>query len=76
MNFGRNAVFTPNLNFVNLGIASVNTKDKIGSVSVATTRVGRPNSRSEGIRPEHDIEDATADRVIKTRANSDYILKS
>ena len=33
-------------------------------------------SSSDWIRHGHDIEEATADRVGKTRANSDYILKS
>ena len=76
MNLGSNAVFTLNPNIINLGIASFNTKDKLGSVSAATTRVGRPTSSFEGIWHVHDIEEATADRVIKTRANINYILKS
>ena len=76
MNFGSNDVFTQNPNFINLGLTSVNTIDKIGSISVPTTRVGRPTSRSDWIQHEHDIEEATTERVSETRANSDYILKS
>ena len=41
MNFRSNDVLTQNPNFINLGIASVNTTDKLGYVSVPTTRVRR-----------------------------------
>ena len=76
MNFGSDAIVTPNPNFVNFGLASVNKMDKLGSVSVPTTRVRRPTSNSDRIRHVHDIEEETSDRVIETRANSNYILKS
>ena len=55
---------------------SVNTTDKLGSVSVPTTRVGRLTSSSNWIQHGHDIEEAKADRVSKTKANRYYILKS
>ena len=73
MNSGINAVFTPNPNFINLEIASVNTTDKLGYVSVPTTRARRPTSRSGWIRYGHDIEKATTDRVSETRENCDCI---
>ena len=76
MNFGSNAVFTQNPNFINLGLTSVNTTNKLGYVSVPTTRVRRPKISSDGIRHGHNTEEATADRVRETIANSDYILKS
>ena len=75
MNFGDNAVFTQNPNSINLGLAPVNTTDKLGSIIAPTTRVGRPVSSSDCIRHGHDIEEATADRVSETRENIDYILK-
>ena len=45
-NFGSYSFITPNPNFVNFGIASVNATENLGSVSVATTRVERPISCS------------------------------
>ena len=69
MNLGSNAVFTQNPNFVNLGLAFVNTTDKLGSVTVPTTRVGRPTSSSNWILHGNDIEEATADIVSKTKEN-------
>ena len=76
VNFGSNAVFTRKPNFIKLGLASVNTTDKLGSISVPTTRVVRPTRGSKWIQHGHDIEEATLDRMRKTRANSDYIFKS
>ena len=74
MNSGSNVVFTQNPNFINLGIASVNTTDKLGSIRNPTTRVGRPTSRSNRIRHGHDIEEATSDRVSETRSHSEYFF--
>ena len=76
MNFGSNAIFTPNPNSINLGIASVNTTNKLGSFSIPTTRFISTASSYNWIRHGHDIEEATADRVSETRSNSDYIFKS
>ena len=70
MNLGSNVVFTPNPNFINLMLASINTTDKLGSSSIPTTRVGRSTISSNWIRNGHDIEKATADRVSETRENS------
>ena len=47
-----------------------------GSGSIPTTRGVSPTSSSDWIRHGHDIEEAIADRLSKTRANSDYIFKS
>ena len=46
-NFGSNAVFTQNLKSIHLGLASVNTTDKLGYVTVPTTRIRRPTSSSD-----------------------------
>ena len=59
-----NAIFTQNPNFINLGNPSVNTTDKLGSVSVPTTRLSSTDV-SVWIWKIHDIEEATEDRVIK-----------
>ena len=37
--FGSNSVVTPNPNFVSFGSASVNSKDKLGSINVPTTTI-------------------------------------
>ena len=63
MNFGSNVLFNPNPNFINLGIASANKTDKLGSVSVPTTRVGRPTSSFDWIWHGNYIEESTSDRV-------------
>ena len=47
MNFRSNTVVTPNPNFVNFRLVSVNTTGKVGYVSVPTTRVGRPTNISD-----------------------------
>ena len=75
MNFGSDFVVTPNQNFVDFGIASVNTTDKLGSVSVPTTRVGIPKNSSDWLQQRHDFEEATADRVSETKENINYIKK-
>ena len=75
MNFGSDLVVTQNQNFVNFGLASVNTTDKLGSVSIPTARVGRPKNSSDWLRQGHDFGEATATRVSETKENSDYIKK-
>ena len=76
MNFKSDTVVTPNPNFVNFRIASVNTTDKLGSVSVPTTRVGKPTKISNWRRQAHYIEESMADRVSEKNANSDNIFKN
>ena len=76
MNSGSNVVFAQNPNFISLGIASVNTTDKLGSISNPTTRFRRSTRSSDWIHHGHDIEEATEYRVSETIANIDYILKS
>ena len=75
MNSGSDAVVTPNPNFMNFGIASVNITDKIGSVRLPATRVERPTEISDWIRQGHNIEEAMTDRVSETRSKIAYILK-
>ena len=75
MKLGSDSVVTPNPNFVNFKVASVNATDELGSVSVIITIFGRPISRSDWCRQGHDIEETTADRVIEIKAKSEYILK-
>ena len=67
MNFGSDTVLVKNLNFINSGLSPVNTTDKLRSVIVLTTRFGRPTNGSDWLHPRHDIEEATAYRVIETK---------
>ena len=53
----------------------VNTTDKIGSVIVTTTKVGRQTNGSDWLQTGHYIEEATADRVSKTKKKNHYNLK-
>ena len=75
MNFWSISVVTPNPKILNFGVASVNTTDKLGSVGIATTRVGRPTSSLEWRQHLYDIKEVTADILRKTKANSNYIFK-
>ena len=61
---------------MNLGLSSVYTTDKLGSVIVPTTIVGRPINGSKWIQPGYDIEEATADGVREKKENNHYNFKS
>ena len=75
MHFGSDFVIIPNPNSVNFGVASVNAKDKLESVSATTTRVGSSTIISKWRRQGHNIEEVTLERVSKGKLYSDYILK-
>ena len=76
MNFRSDTVLSESPNFMNFGLSYVKTTDKIGSVFVPTTRVGRTTNVSNWILPGHDISKATTDRVSKTNTNNHYTFKS
>ena len=73
MHFGSDSVVTPNPNFMNFGVASVNTTDELESVSATTTRVRRPASSLEWSQQGHDIEEVTANRVKEEKLYRHYI---
>ena len=73
--FGCDTIVIPNPNFVDFGLASVNPTHQIGSAGVPTNRVGSPTNSSDWRQQGHNIEESTADRVIETKVNSDYIFK-
>ena len=75
MNFRSDSVVIPDPNFLNFGVAPVNATEKLGYVSVTTTRVIKPRISSDWRQQGNDIEEATVDRVIEIKSNSDYILK-
>ena len=74
MNIESDAIITQNSNFVNFSLASVNTADKLGYVSVSTTIVRRLTNISICLQHGNNIDEATADRVSETKTNSKYIL--
>ena len=76
MDFGRNSDVIKSPNFMEFGLWPAKTPDKIESVIVPTTRVGRLANGPNRIRTRHDIEEVTADRVGGTKSHIDYILKS
>ena len=76
MNFGSDTVLSKSPNFMNFGLSSVNTTDELGSVFVLTTRVERSTNGSNWNPPGHDISEAKAERVIKTKAKNHYNFKS
>ena len=75
MNFGSDTVLSKNPNFMNFGLSPVNTADKLGSVIIPKTRVGRPTNVSDWLHHGHDISGYTADGVNKMKAKSAIILK-
>ena len=76
MNFGSDTVLSESPNFMNFGLSSVNTMDEIGSVFVPTTRDRIPTNGSNWLLPGHDISEATADIMRKTKTKNHYNFNS
>ena len=76
MNFSRDTFFSENPNFMDFGLSPVNTRDKLGSVIVSTTRVGMLTNGSDWLQHGKDNEEATSDRVSKTKAITHYNFRS
>ena len=72
MKFGSDTFLSESPNFVDFGLSSVNTTDKIGSVSIPTVRIGRPKDGSNWLPPGNNTSEATADRVSRTKAKNHY----
>ena len=75
MNFWSDTILSESPNFMDLGLSTFNKTDELGSVVVPTARIGRPEDGSNWLLPGHDISEATADIVNRTKANNHYILK-
>ena len=56
-------------------LLSVNTRGELRFVFFPNTRFGRTMNGSNWFLPGHDIGEATADRVIVTKAKTTIILK-
>ena len=75
MNFGIDTVLFKSPNFMDFGLSSVNTTDKLGSVFISTDIIGRPEDVSNCIPPGNDISEATTDRLSGTKAKKHYNFK-
>ena len=73
MDFGSNSVVSESPNFMDFGLSPSNTPDKLKSVIVPTTRVGRLTNVSNWPRPRHDIKEDKAEKVSETKSYSKYI---
>ena len=76
INFGSDAVLTESPNFVNLGLASVHTPDKLGSVFIPTTRIGMQTDGSNWLPTSNCIGEVTLDKVSRTGSEQDYNVKT
>ena len=56
MDLASNPVVAKSPNYMDLGMSPDNTMDKLKSVIIPTTRVGRPKKGSDWLQPGHDIE--------------------
>ena len=69
------SVLSESPSFINFGLTPANTPDKLKSVIVPTTRVGRLTNGSNWLPPKHNIEEVTVEIVGKQKEYRDYILK-
>ena len=73
--FGSNSVVSESQKFMDFGLLSSNTPDKLKSVIVPATRVGRLTNGSDWLQYRNDIEEVTVERVSDAKSYIDYILK-
>ena len=76
VNFASNAVFSENPKFVDLGLSTNHTANKLKSIIGPDTRVRGLTDSSDGISFSHGIARVTADRVSEAKRYSDYIKNS
>ena len=76
MNLTRDSVLAKSPKFMNLGLSSVHTLDKLMAVFIPTTSIGMPADGSNWIPPGNIIGEVTADRVIKLRLEQNYSAKT
>ena len=74
MNLGRNCVLSESLNFMDFGLSTANTPDKLKYIIVPTTRVRRLTNVSDWLRPMDDIEEVTAE-ILSKKNRAATILK-
>ena len=71
-----NAVFGENPKFVDLGLSTAHTWDKLKYVIGPPTRVQEFKDNTDGHTSSHGISKVAADRVSEAKAYSDYIKNS
>ena len=76
VNFASNAIFGKNPNFVDLGLSTDHTADKLNSVIGPATRVRGLKDNTDGLTSSHGISKVAADRVGEAKAYCDYIKNS
>ena len=76
VNFPSNAVFGENPKFVDLGLSTAHTANKLKSVIGPATRVRGLTDNTDGLTTSHGISKVAADRVSEAKAYSDYIKNS
>ena len=76
MNFASDTVFSKSPKFMDLGLSSVGTTDKLGSVFSPTSRIGSSTHGNNWLVRSHSISGATADIVIRTESKHNYNFKN
>ena len=76
MSLASDTVLIESPNFMDFGMLSVDTTDELGSIFYPTTRIGSVTHGSNWLPRIHFISEATADRVIRTKAKHHYNFKS
>ena len=76
VNFPSNAVFGENPKFMDLGLSTAHTANKLKSGIGPTTRVQVLTDNNDGLTSSHGILKVAADRVSEAKAYSDYIKNS
>ena len=76
MDFGSKSVLSKSSDFMDFGLPTANTRDKLKSVIIPTTTFGRLVDGSYWLPPRYDIEEVTTERVSEKKSYSDYILKN
>ena len=71
-----NAVFGENPKFVDLGLSTAHTADKLKSVIGPATKVRGLTDDTDRLTSSHGISEVGADRVSEAKAYSDYIKNS
>ena len=75
MELGGDCVVAKSPNSIGFRLLPTNTTDKLKSVIVSTTRVGRLTNGSNLLASRHGIEEVTVEIVSEAKLVNDYILK-
>ena len=76
IDFRSNSVVAKSPNFMPFRLRPANTADKLNSVIVPTTRVGRLTDLSKCLVSRQDIEEVAVERVSEAKVYSNYIFEN